>query len=73
MKKLFSLIFILILGLSLTGCVLEKEKTTPQDEASQSPQDDSSEIIEEVEKINDSELEEFEAELDKLEEEINQP
>ena len=69
MKKLFSLIFILILGLLLTGCLPKKQEVKPQDRAAELSQDGYLEINDDE---IDPELEEFEAELDELEEEINQ-
>ena len=72
MKKLFSLIFILILGLSLTGCTLENKKSLTRGGIEESLEDDSLETDEDLDEIDDDDLKELEAELDELEEEINQ-
>ena len=74
MKKI---IFLIIFSLALTGCSFVKKdetKTTEeQKRAVEAPivsDDDSLEVIEE--ELNDTELEDFETELDALDEEIDQ-
>jgi len=70
MKKILSLIFILVLSLSLTSCLSKKQEAKPQTGAAELSQDDSLEMIEE--EINDTELEEFEEEFKALDAEIDQ-
>jgi hypothetical protein len=77
MKKTLIFLAVTLFCLSLTGCLPKKEELTttgkPEDYQMTEPglsEDDSVEIIEE--ELNDTELEDFEAELDALDEEINQ-
>lgn len=72
MKKNISLLMVVVLGLMLTGCLPKKmsEKQMESKMVEEVSEDDSLEVIEE--ELNDTELEEFEAELDALDEEINQ-
>ena len=73
MKKILAIFVSLVLGLSLTGCLIKKDETkTVGDGVMVEPlsEDDSLEVIEE--ELNDTELMDFEAELDSLDEEINQ-
>ena len=72
MKKLLLVFLVLILGFSLSGC-FKKTDLTKEEASTEMPaatEDDSLQMIEE--ELDDTELEEFEAELDGLDEEINQ-
>ncbi len=71
MKKILLLGLVAVLSFSLTGCFKKTDvKTETGTEMPALTEDDSLEVIEE--ELNDTELEEFEAELDALDEEINQ-
>lgn len=72
MKKVFYLSLVMMFGLALSGCWLSPSKNDDQvmDEPMAVSEDDSVAVIEE--ELNDTELQEFETELDSMDEEINQ-
>ncbi len=74
MKKAFLFLLVIGLGMALTGCLPKMTDTSKSEVEERVYQevsdDDSLKTIEE--EINDTELDEFEAELDALDEEINQ-
>jgi PBP1b-binding outer membrane lipoprotein LpoB len=72
MKKVFSLSLVLGFSLLLSGCIFNPwgRNNEAADEMVVVDDNDSLEVIEED--LNDTELEEFEAELDAMDEEINQ-
>lgn len=78
MKKILIGLSLVLISLSLGGCLPKKEELSttgkPEDYQTEGQtelsNDDSLEVIEE--ELNDAELEDFEQELEALEEEINQ-
>ncbi|MFC1627163.1 hypothetical protein ACFL18_01235 [Patescibacteria group bacterium] len=70
MKKMLFFVLILALVLALTGYLLKAEQVREQSNSAIVSEDDSLEVIEqELEQTN---LQEFDTELDSLDEEINQ-
>lgn len=72
MKKIFSFSLVMLFGLVLSGCWLSPidKDNEIMDEPMAISEDDSVAVIEE--ELNDTELDEFEAELDAMDDEINQ-
>jgi PBP1b-binding outer membrane lipoprotein LpoB len=78
-KKIFAVVFVLGLGLVLAGCLPKKDETkteesyeglTQQEVSEELSSDDSLQTIEK--ELDDTELKDFEQELDSLDKEINQ-
>ncbi len=70
MKKIFLVLLLTVFSFSLSGCYKKDVNKEAETEMPALSEDDSLEVIEE--ELDDTELEEFEAELDALDEEINQ-
>jgi hypothetical protein len=72
MKKVVYISLVLGLSVVLSGCFLNplKNDNNSTEDSMTLSEDDSVEVIEE--ELNDTDLDEFEAELDAMDEEINQ-
>jgi len=70
MKKILLVLLLAVLSFSLSGCYKKDVSKEAETKMTVLSEDDSLEVIEE--ELDDTELAEFEAELDALDEEINQ-